>query len=174
VPEKAPDAKPWLAIGPRSAIRCARLAIMSAPRPHRRLAAMLAALSLLLCAGVLVYYELGRGPGRTFVRGAIGDVLVVAFLYFGLAALTRWRPRTRLLAVGGLAIATELSQLVPRSVRSAAVELTIGATFDPWDLVCYAVGLGLAWLLEAQVIRRLGAGPGAGPPADRPSHHRNR
>jgi hypothetical protein len=140
---------------------------MSAPRHHRRPAVVLAALSLLLCLGVLAY----RGPGRTFVRGAIGDVLVVAFLYFTLAALTRWRPRTRLLAVGGLAVATELSQLVPRGVRSAAVELTIGATFDPWDLVCYALGLGLAWLLETQVIRRVGAGPGASAPAARPPHH---
>jgi hypothetical protein len=115
---------------------------------------MLAALCLLLCLGVLAY----RGPGRAFVRGALGDVLVVALLYFTLATLTRWRARTRLLAVGGLAVAVELSQLVPRGVRSAAVELTVGATFDPWDLVCYGVGLGLAWLLETQVIRRLGAG----------------
>lgn len=144
---------------------------MSTPRNHRWSAALLAALLLMLLLGVLVY----RGPGRAFVRGAIGDVLVVAFLYFTLGALTRWRPRTRLLAVGGLALATELSQLVPRSIRSTAMELTIGATFDPWDLVCYAAGLGLAWLLETQVIRRLGGGPGPGSPADRPpdrpAHH---
>lgn len=131
---------------------------------------MLAALSLLLCLGVLLY----RGPGRTFVRGAIGDVLVVMFLYFTLAALTRWRPRARLLAVGGLAAVTELSQLVPRSVRSTAMELTIGATFDPWDLACYAAGLGLAWLLETQVIRRLGTGAGPDSPADRSAHHPHR
>jgi Protein of unknown function (DUF2809) len=137
---------------------------MSAPRHHRRAAATLAALCLLLCLGVLAY----RGPGRAFVRGALGDVLIVAFLYFTLGALTRWRPRTRLLAVGGLAVAIELSQLVPRGVSSAAVELTVGATFDPWDLVCYGAGLGLAWLLETQVIRRLGAGDR---PRRRPHRH---
>jgi hypothetical protein len=137
---------------------------MSAPRHHRRLAAMLAAPSLLLGLGVLVY----RGPGRAFVRGALGDVLVVAFLYFTLGALTRWRPRTRLLAVGGLALATELSQLVPRGLRSAAVDLTVGATFDPWDLLCYGIGLALAWLVEAQAIRRLDGG-GGGPPTDPPA-----
>lgn len=125
---------------------------------------MLAAPSLLLGLGVLVY----RGPGRAFVRGALGDVLVVAFLYFTLGALMRWRPRTRLLAVGGLALATELSQLVPRGVRSAAVDLTVGATFDPWDLLCYGIGLALAWLIEAQAIRRLGARDG-GPPTDPPA-----
>lgn len=139
---------------------------MSAPHPHRRAAALLAALCLLLCLGVLAY----RGPGRALVRGALGDVLVVAFLYFTLAALTRWRPRTRALAVAGVAVATELSQLVPRGVRSTAVELTIGATFDPWDLVCYGAGLGLAWLLETQVIRRLGGHRQAEPEA----HQRNR
>jgi hypothetical protein len=142
---------------------------MSTPRHRRWPAAILAALSLLLCVGVLVY----RGPGRAFVRGALSDVVSVAFVYFTLGALARWRPRTRLLAVAGLALAIELSQLVPRSVRSAAVEMTVGATFDPWDLVCYGLGLALAWLLEGQVIRRLGAGngsPGPPPPADRPPH----
>lgn len=136
---------------------------MSAPRHHRRPAAILAALSLLLGLAVLVY----RGPGRAFVRGALGDVLVVAFLYFVLGAVTRWRPRTRLVAVSGLAVATELSQLVPRGVRSTAVDLTVGATFDPWDLLWYGLGLALAWLLEAQVIRRVGAGDGGPPPARR-------
>ncbi|HWN70454.1 MAG TPA: hypothetical protein VNM90_22595, partial [Haliangium sp.] len=83
------------------------------------------------------------------------------------------RPRTRLLAVGGLALATELSQLVPRGVRSTAVDLTVGATFDPWDLVCYGIGLALAWLLEAQVIRRAGGGdhgPGRVPSSERSPH----
>ena len=140
---------------------------MTAPRHHRRPAAIVAAVILLLGLGVIVY----RGPGRWFVRGALGDVLVVAFLYFALGAMTRWRPRTRLLAVGGLALATELSQLVPRGVRSTAVELTVGTTFDPWDLVCYGIGLALAWLLDTQVIRRVGGGNAAHPSAHHSAHH---
>jgi hypothetical protein len=130
---------------------------MSLPRPDRRLSTrafvMLAAPCLLLGLGVLVY----RGPGRALVRGALGDVLVVAFLYFALGAIARWQPRTRLWAVGGLALLTELSQLVPRGVRSTAVDLTVGATFDPLDLLCYALGLALAWTVEMLVIRRTGA-----------------
>jgi hypothetical protein len=126
----------------------------------RRWAATAAGVCVLLALGVLAYHDLVRGPGRAFVRGALGDVIVVAFLYFALGALTRWRPRARLLAVAGVALATELSQLVPRGARSAAIDLTIGATFDPLDLLCYGAGLALAWALERQALRGVGA-PGA-------------
>lgn len=141
---------------------------MPAPAPartRRRWAAGAAALCLLLAAGVLAYHRLGIGPGRAFVRGALGDVVAVAFLYFAAGALTDWRPRVRLLLVAGVALGIELSQLVPRSTRSVAVELTVGATFDPLDLLWYAVGLALAWWIERRALRRTGA-PGPRAPGD--------
>lgn len=77
-------------------------------------------------------------------------MLVVVFLVAALAA-ARWSTaRRRLLGVGALAIGTEAFQalgLVPADAP-LLVHLTLGSTFDPVDLVAYAVGLAVAAGLE--------------------------
>lgn len=97
---------------------------------------------------VLVY----RGPGRPLIRGHGGDVAITAFLFFTLALLTPWRPRTRLALVGLLAAATEAFQaLGPALSGSTLVDLTVGRTFDWLDLLAYALGLALAALAERRL-----------------------
>jgi hypothetical protein len=90
-----------------------------------------------------------RGPGRPFVRGYLGDVFVVALLYFVAGLAWRASIRARALAVGLLALAVELSQLVRRAPSGSTLnELTLGAFFDPYDLIAYAFGLLAAALYE--------------------------
>jgi hypothetical protein len=86
-----------------------------------------------------------RGPGRAFVRGYLGDVFVVAFLYFLVGVAWRASIRARAFCIGLLAIAVELSQLVRHAPTGSTLnELTLGAFFDPYDLLAYALGLAAA------------------------------
>jgi hypothetical protein len=102
---------------------------------------------------VLVY----RGPGFRITRGHGGDVAIVALLFFGLGVVTRWRREARATLVAVIAVGTELAQLARLPVeRSLLTELTIGSTFDPWDLLAYALGLVLAVQLDRGWISREG------------------
>ena len=111
---------------------------------RRRLAIAIAA-----CFAVGAFVLRYRGPGRAIVRGHLGDVAIVALLYFALALWTPRRRALRAASVGALAAGTELAQLVlPPMRRSLAIDLTVGRTFDPVDLAAYALGLALAVVIE--------------------------
>lgn len=118
------------------------------------------ALAILGCLATGAFVLLYRGPGRAMVRGHLGDVAIVALLYFALALWTANRRALRATAVGVVAASTELAQLVlPPMRRSIAIDLTVGRTFDPIDLAAYALGLALAigveraWVLSAALPR---------------------
>lgn len=102
--------------------------------------------SLGLAVLVLIY----QGPGRWFVRGLLGDVLVVVFLVACLASLPVGRPWQRVAGVGVFALGTECLQLLQLVGPDAPfmAHLILGSTFDPVDLLAYAVGLGVAVGLE--------------------------
>jgi hypothetical protein len=105
-----------------------------------RRVAPLALLALGLGLAALLY----RGPARGIVRGHGGDVAAAMLLYAALGALP-W-PRTpggRALLAGAIALGLELGQLLWTG-HGLAGELLIGSTFDPLDLLAYALGLLLA------------------------------
>ena len=95
--------------------------------------------ALALGIAVLLY----RGPGRAVIRGHVGDVAATMLVYALLGLAWRARPWVRAVATLGIAIAIELGQTVWRG-ESLAGELLLGATFDPWDLLAYAIGTALA------------------------------
>lgn len=72
------------------------------------------------------------------------------FLVACLAAVRVGSPRSRLVGVGLVAVGTELFQglhlVGPES--HWLLHLTLGSTFDPWDLLAYALGLGVAAAAE--------------------------
>jgi hypothetical protein len=120
----------------------------------RRHQAVASALCLLAGLGVLVY----QGPGREFVRGALGDVLVIPFLYFGWGILFPHARRARAVGVGLLAFTLEFAQLLQLTGPADPwwLQLILGTTFDPVDLMAYAVGLGAAYVVETWNLQRLG------------------
>jgi hypothetical protein len=114
--------------------------------PATRARAVAAAVSVSTLLVGLALFRWAHGP----VRGLLGDVLVIVFLVAGLAAAGLGTARSRLVAVGVVALGTELFQglhLVPRDAPWW-VHLTVGSTFDPVDFAAYAVGLALAALAE--------------------------
>ena len=102
--------------------------------------------TLAMAVGVLLY----RGPGRVWIRGLGGDLLVVIFLVAFVASLPVGTWRNRVVGVGVFAVAVECLQLLelvgPDSPFIA--HLILGSTFDPVDLVVYGVGLAVAAVLE--------------------------
>ena len=121
----------------------AKLERSKARRPRN---AVVAAIFLLLGLGLLVY----RGPGWEFMRGAVGDVLIVGCMYFASGVVIASWPIVRLASVGSVAVALEFLQLFEVVEPSAPIwiKLALGTTFDPADLVAYGVGLTVAWGVE--------------------------
>ena len=100
-------------------------------------------LSSLLLLGVLSLIALYVRDA--FVRPFLGDVLSVVWLYLTLRVLVQGPPR--LLAAGCVALAclVELGQWANLSTHLGVQDhevwgTVLGATFDPLDLLAYAVG----------------------------------
>lgn len=103
---------------------------------------------LLLVVGLaIVFYT---GPGRGLLRGHLGDVVVVPFLYFLWAVI---RPDGRLvrgLGVIAISFTLEFLQLLDwvDADSPLLLQITLGTTFDPWDFVAYVIGLACAVVIE--------------------------
>jgi hypothetical protein len=106
----------------------------------------MAATALVIGALVLAY----RGPGREFVRGHVGDVAATLLVFALLGLAWRTRLRTRAVTAFAIACAIELGQTVWHAT-SLAGELVLGGTFDPWDILAYAIGVAVAVVWERRV-----------------------
>lgn len=99
----------------------------------------------LLVAGVLIFrYTTGM------VRNWLGDVIVVVFLVAIPAAIRLGTARQRLIGVGLLSAGIEAFQglgLIPPDAHWLW-RITVGTTYDPWDLAAYLLGIGVAALAE--------------------------
>lgn len=112
----------------------------------RRRATLIVLACTTLGAGVLLY----AGPGRGLIRGFCGDVIAVVWLAYIFALLWPRHVVGCCIAALGVAFALEglqaLQLVSPDAPR--VVRVMLGATFDPWDLVAYAVGFGFALALR--------------------------
>jgi hypothetical protein len=128
------------------------------PSPQTRRLALLAAILIVIAAGIGVRL-LPLGLPREVVKYA-GSVLWGAMVY-GLVALVRPTAATGRLAAVALALAVlvELFRLVHTPEldafrRTLAGQLLLGRIFSVWNVVAYAVGIGLAAGLDAGTRRR--------------------
>ena len=95
------------------------------------------------------------GPLRT--HG--GDVLVVAWLYAGIRMVMMWSGAVSAVIVFLVALLIEVGQAADFVERiglqeTAATQLTLGSTFDPIDLIAYALGASGAYLIDRTFVRR--------------------
>ena len=86
-------------------------------------------------------------PMRWLVRGHVGDVAAAAFAYAVLGLVVRAPVAVRSIIIVAIVAAIELTQRRGDPGAGAAGELVLGAHFDPWDFVAYALGLvgAVAW-----------------------------
>ncbi|GLW06402.1 hypothetical protein Misp01_15320 [Microtetraspora sp. NBRC 13810] len=120
---------------------------------RRRLLAALAACCT-VAAGLGVR-ALSAGPVAKYAGDALYTVLLFTLL---LAVLPRLRPAPAAAAALAASWAVEFAQLTDVPAELAArfwpARLVLGTSFNPPDLLWYAVGAGLAWACAARLIRR--------------------
>ena len=87
-----------------------------------------------------------------FIRGFIGDLLVIPTLYTLLRTVTSLSAKRALFLVMGLAFFVEALQLFSIAdvlhIKNKVVQVLIGNTFDGWDLVAYGFGILPVLLIE--------------------------
>jgi len=104
-------------------------------------------LTLLGAVFVLVY----RGPLWPFVRGYMGDWLVVQFIYVIARFWVNYRWHYRLAIIVFLfSILVEVVQYFAASVipSTFVADVTVGRTFDPVDIAAYALGVITVLLID--------------------------
>lgn len=94
-----------------------------------------------------------------FVRGYLGDVLVVALVYATLRAVTRMSMMQALAVTLGIALVIEIAQAfaVLRMLGLAdnrVAAIVFGGVFDVLDIVAYLVGGALVVIAEMTLRRR--------------------
>ncbi len=87
-----------------------------------------------------------------FVRGFIGDILVIPLLYTLLRLVWKLSSKRTLQWVLVIAFSVELLQLMSITkhfhIENKVVLLLLGQTFDGWDLVAYWFGIIPVLLIE--------------------------
>lgn len=87
-----------------------------------------------------------------FVRGFIGDVLVIPLLYFLLKLFTNLSTLKTLTIVLFIGFSIEFLQVFHISealeINNKIINIIVGATFDPKDLLAYLVGGLLVLTIE--------------------------
>lgn len=120
-------------------------------RPHRIWLAAGALLAGLLC---VLAPRLDRTLGQP-LRAHGADLAFAVLLYSAAGVVTSVSPRWRAGAVLGLLCGIEIWQLIGSMPRGGLiVEFTLGATFDPLDLLAYVLGVALAVRMERRADRR--------------------
>ena len=87
-----------------------------------------------------------------FIRGFVGDVLIVPMLYVFLRAFFPLSKTSAALIAWIFACTIEFIQWLEITekldIRGRLIDLTLGNTFDPWDLLAYSLGYVLILLTE--------------------------
>jgi len=99
---------------------------------------------------------------QPFVRGHLGDVLVVIPIHCGIRVIWPRKPRLLPLYVFLFACFVEFTQYINLLELLGLAHITwlrivVGVTFDWLDIVCYAVGcaiMGLGEIIYAHYIKR--------------------
>ncbi|MEM7086126.1 MAG: DUF2809 domain-containing protein [Bacteroidota bacterium] len=80
-----------------------------------------------------------------FIRGFLGDVLVIPLLYTLIRSCTKLSGKQALVLVLGLAFTVEMLQLFSIAdalhINNKMARVMIGNTFDGWDLLAYWFGI---------------------------------
>ena len=98
-----------------------------------------------------------KGAGWPFIRGHVGDFLVVQFIYMIARFWVTDRRRVHLIvAILLLCVAVEIVKFFTAGTipQTFFAEMTIGSTFDPLDMIAFVLGLMTVLLLEKALSRR--------------------
>jgi glycopeptide antibiotics resistance protein len=108
------------------------------------------ALAAFIFAIEVVIATKGRNLG--WVRGFLGDVLAVMFVYYCFKTVLRARPATLALAAFAVGCAIEFGQYVAKQanwvIPNPVLRIVFGAVPDWLDVLAYGCGAGLVLILD--------------------------
>lgn len=107
-----------------------------------------------LCIIIVLFF--GDFP---IIRGFVGDMLIMLFLYTGIKIFVDIQPLKLCLSLLIFAFGVEFLQLlnivkVLGLEQNKAARIIIGNTFDPKDLLAYTFGIVLTYWLESIIFKK--------------------
>jgi hypothetical protein len=97
---------------------------------------------------------------KPFIRGTIGDILVISLIYFFIKIFYDFNPLKLSVFTLLAAFITEFLQyieLIPLLglEHNNITRLILGSVFDPYDLIAYTVGAVLVYIIDIRVVMKL-------------------
>lgn len=98
--------------------------------------------------------------GNQFIRGTIGDIIVILLIFFFINALQDFSSLKVAIFALVIAFATELLQYLKLAAllgieNSIITRLILGSVFDPYDLIAYSIGAILAYIIDARIVKKV-------------------
>jgi hypothetical protein len=115
--------------------------------------------AIALAAGIAVLFS-----HDTFVRGSLGDVVVMIFLYGLIRSVVAVRPLRLAWIVFGIGYVSEMLQYFSISDRlhlTGFARVMVGTLFDPFDILAYAIGAAIIYLIDSRILTRTTESTGA-------------
>ena len=114
----------------------------------------LAALCFTSCVVIVVFFN-----QNAFIRGFLGDVIVVILMFFLLKAVHDFRPARLAAFVLAIAFLVEVGQYIGvvglLGIReNYLTRLILGSVFEYEDLLAYAIGVAFSWFVDAKILAR--------------------
>jgi hypothetical protein len=95
-----------------------------------------------------------------WLRGFVGDMLAVVFVYYGFKSFVRAPPLWLAIAALLVGYGVELSQYIAHAngwkISQPILRIVVGSTPDWWDVVAYTVGFAVVVLLQRNSQQRAG------------------
>ena len=108
---------------------------------------VIATLVLLLIEVAIAFWSV-----HPFIRGLLGDVLVVLLLYTFLKSFLSCSSERIAFTVLLFAFGIEFLQLADLTealnIQNPVLKIVVGSVFDPWDLLAYLTGFFIIILIE--------------------------
>jgi hypothetical protein len=88
-----------------------------------------------------------------FIRGLVGDIIIVVFIYYFIMALKDFRSIYVVIFTLVLAFITEVLQYFHFASflgfqHNKIAQLVIGSIFDPMDMIAYTIGCIFAFIID--------------------------
>lgn len=115
---------------------------------------ILSAVCFISCLLIVKFF-----PNTQIIRGFVGDILIVLFMYFMLSVLTNIKPLRLMVFILVFAFVIEFLQAFKlidllKLEDNIVAQWVLGSVFDPLDFMAYAMGTFSAYFADIKVIRR--------------------
>jgi hypothetical protein len=94
------------------------------------------------------------------IRGFVGDIIVISLIYYLVKVFYDFCALKLAVFTLALAFIVEFLQYLKLTAflgleHNRAAQLILGSVFDPYDLIAYAIGAVLVYIIDMRIVRRI-------------------